>query len=204
MSSLNWTKLFPLGIGPGSIGDFGRVCDTHNNAPVLFGGDASENGGTLSNTAIYNVTNNKWINPTIYSTPTAREFCGITYDSSLNLTILYGGSIEGNVIPAVSFNDMWTFNSTSYTWTQLTPSTYPGDLCYHTMTYSAKQNMIYLYGGDDLSSTPLSNLWTYTIFSNEWDQITPVSPFASILNNRTVWILLVLSIISTIFAIISV
>jgi len=87
--------------------------------------------------------------------PPTREFGAMTFDSTRNRTILWGG---GNSA-FVNLNDTWEFDGTS--WLQRTPSTSPPALVGSAMAFDANRHVSVMFGG---SGFPGNSAATW-----EWD-----------------------------------
>jgi len=97
----------------GILGSFGMVYDSKRGVVVLFGGSCGF-GCVSSETWEYNGTN--WVNRTdispdpTYGYPGGREDHGMVFDSTRNVTVIFGTSW-----PLLSnLNDTWEYNGTAW------------------------------------------------------------------------------------------
>ncbi|MEE9506984.1 MAG: kelch repeat-containing protein, partial [Thermoplasmata archaeon] len=81
---------------------------------------------------------------TLTPAPVSRRESAMVYVPSDDSALLYGG-MHGNVI----LDDIWAFNFSTETWSQLPPAggDDPGPRSGHSMAYSANEHAIYLFGG---------------------------------------------------------
>jgi len=89
------------------------------------------------------------------SVPPTREFGAMSFDSTRNRTVLWGG---GNSA-FVNLNDTWEFDGA--TWVQRTPATSPPALVGSAMAFDANRNVSVMFGG----SAPAGN----SSATWEWD-----------------------------------
>src|SRR6202166_642595 len=87
--------------------------------------------------------------------PPARQFAAMTFDSTRNRTVLFGG---GNSA-FVNLSDTWEFDGA--TWVQRTPTTSPPGLIGSAMAFDANRHVAVLFGGGTQSGNSAAT-W-------EWD-----------------------------------
>src|SRR5437660_6981519 len=75
------------------------------------------------------------------STPPARDFAAMDYDSAHAVTVLFGGSAQGSG----DFRDTWTWNGSS--WSQMLPQTSPPTVVGGAMAYDSRRGVSVLFGG---------------------------------------------------------
>jgi hypothetical protein len=113
----------------------------------------------------------KWTTLTTSGTPSARYWSTACYNSTENLTYMFGGRTGTNTALA----ETWTYNHITRTWTQLSPVASPSARAGSFMCYDSDRNRIVLFGGYEGGS--LGETWEY--YSNNWNQvITVTSPVA--------------------------
>jgi uncharacterized membrane protein len=89
------------------------------------------------------------------SVPPARQFAAMSFDSTRNRTVLFGG---GNSA-FVNLSDTWEFDGSN--WIQRTPTTSPPGLVGSAMAYDANRHVSVLFGGGTQSGSSAAT-W-------EWD-----------------------------------
>jgi hypothetical protein len=111
----NWTEQSPT-THPGGIYGAAMAYDAGQSNVVMFGGVACNDGiicsGTyqyLNNTWTWDGTN--WTEQTPATSPSARYWVPMAYDTSQSQAVLFGGS-DPNGFP---FSDTWTWDGTNWT-----------------------------------------------------------------------------------------
>jgi len=114
-----WTKLIPTVEGGSlpSVGGGAIVYDSTTDLIILFGG--SDGYSDYNETWIYCYHNNTWWkrNPDfVGGTLTKQSMQGMVYDSSLDRTILFGGSWQIQYGKYRPVNETWTYDYGNNTW----------------------------------------------------------------------------------------
>ena len=123
------------------------VYDSRDNLYVLFGGRCYDParctyGAKLSDTWIYDPVANAWTPIAGGTQPPARDQAQMYYDQANGVVVLYGGE-DGTI-----FNDLWTFDPATLTWTQQTmPSPNPGGVFLGQVAYAPTTNCGYIVYG---------------------------------------------------------
>lgn len=111
--------------------------------------------------------------PSTGSPPTKRQLSSMVHDPIDNCLYIYGGLDESGD----SFDEMWLFNLTSYTWEKVhSPSVItPGRRFSSYLHYLTTQREILLYGGNTPKGA-VSDLWMFDLVtrmvrSTQWTQI---------------------------------
>ena len=81
-----------------------RVVGTGNGASIQLGVNPTQN----------------WVNMAPSGAPSPRRGPVMTFDSVHNVILVFGG-----VLPSGYTNDLWTYDTVSNTWTNITPGTSP-------------------------------------------------------------------------------
>jgi len=116
--TVNWLNMNPAS-PPISRESFGFAFDSKNNRAILFGG---WNGTVyLNDTWAYDYGTNMWTqlrnDGEIQPNPPRRAGCGMVYDSTDEVIVLYGG-----FNPSIGIlNDTWEFNVNTNIWNDTTP-----------------------------------------------------------------------------------
>ncbi len=160
----NWTDLNSL--NPPSPREFAsQAFDPCSGKTVLFGG--LNNGISLGDTWVFDSATNTWTELTPASSPSARESAVMIFDQSTGYLILFGGTNSGG-----SLGDTWSFDLTSVTWTELTPSSSPSSRYAAAMDYNASSGQLILFGGSNGSSY-FNDTWGFNPSNNTWMNLTP-------------------------------
>jgi len=168
-SDNTWHNMNPSGDKPSSRIDHAMVYDSTHDRTILFGGSRLQDQ-YKNDTWIYNYTDNSWTNVTNpANVPLGRYSHSMTYDSTHDRTILFGGwsgSKRG---------DTWIYNYTDNSWTNVTTaSTKPSARDNHRMAYDSTNKRTILFGGYPAGS-PNDETWVYNYNDNSWTNMTPTS-----------------------------
>jgi uncharacterized repeat protein (TIGR01451 family) len=117
--------------------------DSNNDRMVLFGGDSVGHPRIKDDTWEYDTASHSWYrpyNPT--PRPSERENHAMTYDSTNNRVVLFGGAyIDSN-------DDTWEYDTSTHTWYgPYTPTPRPSERKYHSMAYDPINKRMVLFGG---------------------------------------------------------
>jgi N-acetylneuraminic acid mutarotase len=164
----NWTKRSDR---PAARDGHAMVYDSAWSNIVLFGG---WNSGTCFNdTWTYNVTANTWKEMHPPLAPEPRVNHAMVYDEMRHETILFSGLYGSD-----RWQDTWTYNQTTDTWTDKAPAAMPPPRAFHAMAYDRKNGVAILFGGTGQNNV-LSDTWAYDPGANKWTEMKPAqSPTA--------------------------
>ncbi|MHA2275911.1 MAG: Kelch repeat-containing protein [Candidatus Kariarchaeaceae archaeon] len=147
------------------------VYDSNYNKTILFGGNA---GSTpyLSDTWIYDLSTNSWIQMFPRNAPIGRTSHSMVYNSKSNSVVLFGGT------SGVRQGDTWIYDVPSNNWTQMTPLSNPAARVRHSMVYHSNSDKVILFGGSTSASSHRSDTWMYDFSFNTWTQLNSLTkPF---------------------------
>ncbi|MHA1508293.1 MAG: Kelch repeat-containing protein, partial [Promethearchaeota archaeon] len=115
---------------------------------------------------IYYYGNNTWVELNTTSKPDTRYWHGMTYDSTNQKVIVFGGRHTG--APGDAIEDTWTFDPSTNQWTEVLPSSHPSNRMDFSMVYDTSSQKTILFGGFRFPGTTLGDTWTYAYNSNRW------------------------------------
>jgi len=152
-----WTELTPAGDVPSARGSHSMAYDPVLNAVILFGG--TDSTSYFDDTWIYDFATNTWteVLPT-GEIPPARAGHRMAYDPSSGTVLLFGGW-NGTAY----YNDTWTFDVATSTWTSLDLLDAPSARDSHSLTYDALTNELILFGGFVGGSDVAQDTWAYGV-----------------------------------------
>ncbi len=136
------------------------VYDSTDNLYVLFGGRCYDPArcsyqAVLSDTWVYDPVANAWTPITGGTQPPARNQAQMYFDQANGVVVLYGG-FDGTKV----FNDLWTFDPKTLTWTQQTiPTVNPGGIYLGQIAYAPTTNCGYLVYGLISGSISTGGQW---------------------------------------------
>ncbi len=158
------------------------IYDIANNISILFGESDNQlgigNGAGFTNRTWFFISATRaWGTATVNNAPSHRRAPLMTYDSINNVTILFGGIVNGTSIP---LNDTWIYNFTANTWTNVTPLISPpsgnsipslGHIWGIAFDVSNRSTLIFGGGGANGDN----QLWSYRTDTNTWRQLSPLT-----------------------------
>lgn len=97
-----------------------------------------------------------WVQNVTATTPDARTYCTLAYDSARGVIVMFGGLKAG----AIRTDETWEYDGTD--WTQKFPAHSPAARYMHSMCYDSNRGVCVMHGGD--SGPFVNDTW-------EWDGI---------------------------------
>lgn len=159
-----WSEVSPEE-SPSPRSSSNMVYDSTNNVVVLFGGYGEDDPHT-EDTWCYNPTENMWteMNPTVH--PCGRYGHCMIYDPIKNRTILFSGNSDEGMNP-----DLWEYNFTADSWTELTVYPRPLGRKWGSMVYDSDSNRGILFGGDCNDPEFIDDTWSLNCSTSEWEEL---------------------------------
>jgi hypothetical protein len=172
------------GTGPEARFARGMVYDEHKNEIYLFGGYYYDFfGGTrnyLNDMWLYNITNDAWQEVNDGSNvPEPRDGQTMIYDPVNKDIYLHGGRKWLGGTTYKYYDDLWKFDISGKTWTNLTDSTTVSGRSRQAMCYDSRHGDIYIFGGMNASGYN-NETWQYHISNGSWTKLTTIG------NNPTI------------------
>jgi len=178
-----WTNMTALGSysevdGPlPSLQQHAMVYDPDADLTLMFGGMLSS--GVCSNdTWSYDYTTNIWTKMNalgsygeVDGTLSPRACMKMVYDSSAQRVIMFSGASNDGF-----FNDTWTYDASTNTWTNMSPATVGGTLnCtgYYGLAYDSVADRTIRFGGGQVVDAWTNETWTYDYNDNKWYKMNP-------------------------------
>ena len=114
-----------------------------------------------------------WTQQSPATSPPAREYHTMAYDTATGTVVLFGGFGNNNL-----YADTWMYNGTS--WTQQSPAASPPARELATMTYDTATGTVVLFGGFSQGAY-LADTWTYngTTWTQQFPATSPPARYAS-------------------------
>jgi len=153
----------------------GLAYDSLNDRTVMFGGGYAWTN-ELNDTWVYNATDNTWYNMSpdyVDGTLTERMRPGMTYDSSAQRVIMYGGL---DILSGIFYNETWVYNFTDNTWYNMSPVDVGGSLpecCDAELVYDSVNDLTIMFGGTASGSVRHNETWIYDFSKNTWYKQNP-------------------------------
>lgn len=111
----------------------------------------------------------KWQKKNPRESPCARAGHKTAYDSESDRIILFGG-FRGKSANDPIYNDTWSYDYNTNTWTLMKPENSPGIRMYHVMAYDSDSDRVILWGGRVLENVVDNFIWAYDYNSNTWEK----------------------------------
>ena len=105
-------------------------------------------------------------------TPIGRYGPGAVYDSQLQKTIIFGGGTQDASGWEV-LGDMWTYDSTGNTWSEIVPTNKPSARAGHAMVYDSFNQKTILFGGWAGNVGLTNDTWIYDSQTTQWTEVFP-------------------------------
>jgi len=163
-----WIELTPpSGPEPSARRYASSIYDPVGHRMVIFGGQI--NGGTANDVWAFDLTLHSWtdLTPTGGSAPDPRRTPASIYDPVLHRMITWSGQSGGTF-----FNDVWSFDLNTLTWTEGVPASSPNPRYGVASTYDP-------VGGDLVTFAGFTNqgrfddTWRYDAAADTWTDVTP-------------------------------
>jgi N-acetylneuraminic acid mutarotase/predicted phosphodiesterase len=172
----DWQERTPAS-SPGATGDPAMAYDVESDLVIMLGGDLIVDTGMwygYNETWSYEHNTNTWTNMSPSVSPPVRSTTEIVYDVESDIIVLFGGYAKLYEDPGSRYyNDTWTYDVNTNTWTEMVPAVAPDARRGHSMTYDSKSDRIILFGGYN-GTHRLNDTWTYDYNSNTWSKMSPI------------------------------
>jgi hypothetical protein len=152
-----WSDVTPATSGPTARQSHAMAYDGTNF--VVFGGN---DGSYQDDTWAWNGT--IWSDVTPATSPTARMYHAVAFDSTNGVAVLLGGYDGSNYL-----DDTWEWDGSA--WSLITPSgDKPGERRRHAMAFDSANGVVVMFGGEreGTSWSFWGDTWTYNAATNTW------------------------------------
>jgi len=176
-----WKVRTIAGAKPAARSGAAMAFDSLRNKFVLFGGRAGS-GYDYQDTWEWDPATGVWTDKTRSGAkPDARAQHGMIFDSKAGTIVLFGGGrsqVGGDLMTvSLAFDDTWTYDGASATWTKLTTASAPSARVDFGFAYSGQTNKAYLFGGMEVTSTnmggaPTQDSWEWDSAAGTWTETT--------------------------------
>jgi N-acetylneuraminic acid mutarotase len=158
-----WTNRYALFRPPEITCCHEIIYNNKHDKSILFGGG---HGRPYYDdvTWVYDYEPNRWRRMSPYPEPSPRYNFGMAYDSNYDKTIIFGG--EGGM---QNYEDTWSYDYVSNTWTNMSPAIHPVHRWGTQMVYLSNHNLVMMFGG--CSHPPYvyhDDTWFYDYGTNTW------------------------------------
>jgi predicted phosphodiesterase len=155
-----WTNMSPAE-APSNRSLSSMTYDTNLDRVILFGG---ENGTHyLNDTWTYDYNSNTWTMMSPVVSPAGREDAVLVFDEESELSVLFGGFMEGYGY----LDDTWVYNYTEDTWIERRPTHYQSNHGGMSAVYDSSVDRIIMLG--------MTLTWSYDYNSNSWFEMNTLN-----------------------------
>jgi len=177
-SALNaWTNLSSSN-APSARFLCSMVYDVQSDKMILFGGVRYEGAYAFvyNQTYSFDYDTNNWTDMSPVYSPAARYSHSLVYDTLSDRVILFGGFWEHpmKLQPDIWFNDTWTYDYDSNTWTNVTPTAGPSARMSAAATYDPLADRMVMFGGRNPTDL-FDDTWAYDYDGNQWIEQTSLA-----------------------------
>lgn len=175
----------PGGSHPPARSKHGLAAAPSDNRLYLYGGTGTEQG-TLGEVWSYRESENKWAKHDVSGTqPPSRFDAAWVWDPDSERLLLFGGVDvgRGNSKNDRFVNDLWSFDPSENTWTQLQENrsgSGPRPRKHQMGVWDEEEGRLLIYGGhaqrDDGSKINYKDLWAYDPASGSWTLLDDGEP----------------------------
>jgi hypothetical protein len=130
--------------------------------------DLALKDGALSPPAYYSTTSSGWTR-VFNEGPQQRRYHTMTYDSDSKHIWMFGGYIFNG---SARTNQLWKWSTVSGQWTMMSPPSSPSAREGVAMVYDPANQKLVAFGGYT-GAAYLNELWSYSVVSGTWNQLTP-------------------------------
>ncbi len=168
-STNTWTQIDD---GSGPQGRFNHMMvylPVHHQL-FLFGGFSATD--RISDTWMYDITDNRWTRLRPENSPSHRSDAAIAFEPVYDIIILTDGYARDDSHP----QDTWVYDFDSTDWIQMNPEESPLPQYGHHMAYDTENGMVVMYGGHwSIPGTSThgysDGIWTYDYPTDAWTKI---------------------------------
>nr|NIR64458.1 hypothetical protein [candidate division Zixibacteria bacterium]NIV06486.1 hypothetical protein [candidate division Zixibacteria bacterium]NIX56492.1 hypothetical protein [candidate division Zixibacteria bacterium] len=167
LASETWSEFTPPDPKPNIRYGTAAVFDPLARDLVTFAGFTSQ--GRFDDTWRFDVENVAWNNVTpAQGNPLERCLHSASYDSLNHRMIMYGGQNAGPLA------DIWAFDLTQNSWTELTPSGSPPGRYFAATIYDARNHRVIIFGGNRGNNGGVTKeVWAFDLTASTWEQLLP-------------------------------
>jgi hypothetical protein len=163
-----WTE---MSAGPGDHLGYRMAFDSGSDRCILFGGMSYPSLSLFNDTWAYDFNSDTWTEMKPNTSPSARNFHAMAYDTQADRVILFGGSEWDKNMRDKPLNDTWAYDFDTNTWQELDhgDGEYPPARFYHTLVYNPEAERTILFGGIFGGV----ETWSYDYSTSTWTKLEP-------------------------------
>ena len=171
-----WTAVGQKGMIPSVRFNSAMAYDTKGDRMVLFGGNSSPSGLTLTpldDTYVLDLKTDTWTRVDSTAKPPGTIYHAMTYDSVNDQMIIFGGG-DANAFLGPFYSDVWALDMQTLQWTKLYHSVggnaEPLGRINPALIFDESRERVLLFGGHDDSALGNTNdIWAFTPSTRSWE-----------------------------------
>ena len=147
------------------------VYDSESDKVLLFTATGATWATSTVATWAYDHDIRTWTRMNPRSSPSARGWPAMAYDSASDRVVLFGG---GNDVD--DLGDTWSYDLNTDTWQELQPAVAPDPRSYSAMAYDPASDRMILFGGAAgpcCEEVTFNDTWAYDVDTNTWTELAP-------------------------------
>jgi len=164
-------SILPTKNFPSMRTDYAMAYNTHHKKIVAYGGRTGFRSDfqNVNETWAFDYKKYIWVNLEPRNSPPWRSSHTIVYDPGRDKVVLFAGNDFTKV-----FNDLWQYDYSSNTWTNITPDYSPEARQMHGMVYVPDRDVIIMFGGRRLNGeAAFSDIWELNCKTYTWKKLNP-------------------------------
>jgi hypothetical protein len=168
-----WTEMAK---GPGDHLGYRMAYDSESDRCILFGGLGYPSLKLYNDTWAYDLNSDTWTEMKPSTSPPARNYHAMAYDTQADRVILFGGGGLDENMQDIALSDTWAYDYNTNTWQELEQGDgeYPSGRVYHTLAYNTVADRTILFGGLAYEgSAGELETWSYDYSTNTWTKLEP-------------------------------
>jgi uncharacterized protein (TIGR03437 family) len=167
IATSEWRRLASDDAGPSRRYGHSAIYDAVRGRMVVSHGFT--NSGRFDDTWAFDLRANVWTNISpATNRPLRRCLHHAAYDPTNERMYLYGGCASG--AGPCPLGDLWSFDLTRNTWTELRPAVTPPAREHYGMTFDTQRARLRIFGG--AGPAPLNDSWEFDPISSSWQRTT--------------------------------
>ena len=166
LTTHTWAEFLPPNPIPAIRYGVATCYDVLSRTQVTFAGFTNQ--GRFDDTWRFDPAADNWTDVSPGSgRPLERCLHAACYDAVGRRMIIYGGQNGGPL------GDIWAFDLTTETWTELTPVSGPDPRFFSTFEYDALNRRATMFSGNRSSLGRANDVWVYDLWVDDWFELMP-------------------------------
>jgi N-acetylneuraminic acid mutarotase len=172
-----WARLTPSVTFLPALAGARAAWDPSRHQTLLFGGETgAATPAAVGIVRVFRAASNSWEEVPTSGGPQVRTGHSVVWDEDGSQALLFGGRKEGDTSGAV-LGELWSYAPATNRWTRLSEgSGGPVARAFHSAAFDPKNRQMLVMGGQNDRGTSLEDLWSYSLTTNGWTQLSVTGP----------------------------